>query len=176
MSSSRRRQAMEGLAPDEVRAHLKERIYGAFACLTTLLLLTRHPGHGTSEEAWTAALDVGLALLSLWAASLVAEVLAHLASHGQGLSRRDWGHMAGATWQIVSAGVVPMLLLVLAGLSILDYTLALRLGVGAVILSLGLFVYLAVRRTPIPTWQRVLLMAVLMGVAALVVLLKAIAH
>lgn len=176
MSRSSRRAALEGLAPDEIRAHLKERIYGAFACLTTLLLLTRHTGHGTAADAWRAALDVGLALLGLWAASLVAEVLAHLASHGEGLSRREWAQMAGATWQIVSAGVVPIFLLMLAALGVVAFDLALWLGVTAVILSLGLFVYLAVRRTPIPTWQRILLMVVLMGVAALVVLLKAIAH
>ncbi|MFS3130847.1 hypothetical protein ACLM5J_20760 [Nocardioides sp. Bht2] len=176
MSASRRQAAAAGLTPDEVRAHLKERIYGAFACLTTLLLLTRHPGHGTTTDAWTAAFDVALALLGLWAASLVAEVLAHLASHGAGLSRRDWAQMAGATWQIVSAGVVPIFLLVLAAVGLVEFSLALGMGVAAVIVSLGLFVYLAVRRTPIPTWQRVLLMVLLMGVAALVVLLKAIAH
>ena len=78
--------------------------------------------------------------------------------------------------QILEAAVVPLLLLVLAGLGVLRLEGALRAGVWVSVITLGLFALLAARRTKLAGWQRLLIVAALIGLGALVVLLKTLAH
>ena len=75
-----RNQDVHEAAPEDVASLLRERIYGGIACLSTLLLLLRDPADGSS--AWSLVLDVVVATGSLWAASLLADVVSHLAAHG----------------------------------------------------------------------------------------------
>jgi hypothetical protein len=81
-----------------------------------------------------------------------------------------------ASGQIVQAAWVPLLLLALAGLGVLRFERALRTGVVVSVISLGLFALLAVRRTALPLWQRLVVVAALLALGALVVLLKTLAH
>jgi hypothetical protein len=75
------------------------------------------------------------------------------------------------------AAVVPLVLLVLAGLGgVLRIEDALRMGVGVSVITLGLFALLATRRTKPAGWKRLLILAALIGLGALVVLLKTLAH
>ena len=53
---------------------------------------------------------------------------------------------------------------------------ALRAGVWVSVITLGLFALLAARRTTLAGWQRLLIVAALIGLGALVVLLKTLAH
>ncbi len=112
-------EARSDAAPEEVAALLRERIYGGIACLSTLLLLLRYPGEEPS--AWPVVLDVVVATGSLWAASLLADLVAHLAAHG-GAPRgaeAEAARMFRTSGQILEAAVVPLVLLVLAGLGVL---------------------------------------------------------
>jgi len=139
-------EARSDAAPEEVAALLRERIYGGIACLSTLLLLLRYPGEEPS--AWPVVLDVVVATGSLWAASILADLVAHLAAHG----------------------VAPR------GAHVLRLEGALRAGVWVSVITLGLFALLAARRTKLAGWQRLLIVAALIGLGALVVLLKTLAH
>jgi hypothetical protein len=65
-------QDVQEVAPEDV-ASLLRRIYGGIACLSTLLLLLRDPADESS--AWSLVLDVVVATGSLWAASLLADVV-----------------------------------------------------------------------------------------------------
>jgi hypothetical protein len=78
--------------------------------------------------------------------------------------------------QILEAAVVPLVLLVLAGLGVLRLEGALRAGVWVLVITLGLFALLAARRTKLAGWKRLLIVAALIGLGALVVLLKTLAH
>jgi len=65
---------------------------------------------------------------------------------------------------------------VLAGVGVLRTETALRAGVWVSVITLGLFASLAARRTQLAPWKRVLIVAALIGLGALVVLLKTLAH
>ena len=78
--------------------------------------------------------------------------------------------------QILEAAVVPLVLLVLAGLGVLRLEGALRAGVWVSVITLGLFASLAARRTELAGSKRLLIVAALIGLGALVVLLKTLAH
>jgi hypothetical protein len=164
----------EAAAPEDVASLLRERIYGGIACLSTLLLLLRDPGDEAS--AWPLVLDVVVATGSLWAASLLADLVSHLAAHGSAPRGAEAGHMFRTSGQILEAAVVPIVLLVLSGFGVLMIERAIRLGVWVSVVTLGLFALLAARRTNLAWWKRYLLVAALLGLGALVVLLKTLAH
>jgi hypothetical protein len=161
-------------APEDVAALLRERIYGGIACLSTLLLLLRDPADESS--AWSLVLDVVVATGSLWAASLLADVVSHLAAHGSAPRGAEARRMFRTSGQILEAAVVPVVLLVLSGFGVLMTERAIRAGVWVSVVTLGLFALLAVRRTKLAWWKRYLLVAALVGLGALVVLLKTLAH
>ena len=161
-------------APEDVAALLRERIYGGIACLSTLLLLVRDPGEEPS--AWPIVLDVVVATGSLWAASILADLVAHLAAHGVAPRGAEAVRMFRTSGQILEAAVIPLVLLVLAGVGVLRVEGALRAGVWVSVITLGLFASLAARRTKLAGWKRLLIVAALIGLGALVVLLKTLAH
>jgi hypothetical protein len=160
--------------PEQIAAVLRERIYGGIACLSTLLVLVRH-GEPDST-AWGAFLDVLIATGGLWAASLLADYVAHLAAHGHRPRGEEAVAVLRASNQILEAAWVPLLLLALAGFGVMALTPALRAGAWVSVITLGLFALLAVRRTSLPGWQRALVVVALLGLGALVVLLKTLAH
>jgi len=166
-------EARSDAAPEEVAALLRERIYGGIACLSTLLLLLRSPGE---SSAWSVVLDVVVATGSLWAASLLADLVAHLAAHGVAPRGAEAGRMFRTSGQLLAAAVVPLVLLVLAAVGVLRLEAALRAGVWVSVITLGLFASLAARRTNLAGWKRLLIVAALIGLGALVVLLKTLAH
>lgn len=161
-------------APEDVAALLRERIYGGIACLSTLLLLVRSPDEQAS--AWSVVLDVVVATGSLWAASILADLVAHLAAHGVAPRGAEAGRMLRTSGQILEAAVIPVVLLVLAGVGVFRLEGALRAGVWVSVITLGLFASLAARKTQLAGWKRLLIVAALIGLGALVVLLKTLAH
>ncbi len=98
--------------PEQVAAVLRERIYGGIACLSTLLVLARPEAEA---NAWRVFGDVAVATGGLWAASVLADFVAHLAAHGRGLRGREAASTLRASGQILEAAYVPLLLLALAG-------------------------------------------------------------
>ena len=98
-------EARSDAAPEEVAPLLRERIYGGIACLSTLLLLLRYPGEEPS--AWPVVLDVVVATGSLWAASILADLVAHLAAHGVAPRGAEAGRMFRTSGQILEAAVIP---------------------------------------------------------------------
>lgn len=161
-------------APEDVAALLRERIYGDIACLSTLLVLTG--ALHEVEGAWSAVLDVVVATGGLFAASALAEFVAHLGLHGHPPKGRELVLLFRTSGQILEAAVVPVLLLVLAGIGVLSLHTALWAGVWVLIVVMGLFALLAARRTELRWWGQLLLVAVLIGLGVLVVVVKTLAH
>ena len=113
---------------------------------------------------------------SLWAASLLADVVAHLAAHGTLPRGAEAGRTFRASGQILEAAVIPLVLLVLAGVGVLATERPLRAGVWVSVVTPR-----AVRPTrrashPSGVVERAALVAALVGLGALVVLLKTLAH
>ncbi|MBN9756027.1 hypothetical protein Ae406Ps2_0774 [Pseudonocardia sp. Ae406_Ps2] len=170
---SRRRRDGEVPAPVVVTV-LRERLYGTLSCLSTLLVLLGHGGEGSS--AGSAIVDVVVAAGALWAASLLSDVVAHLTVHGHGPRGHELVAALRSSGQILQASAAPVVLLVAAAVGLLELTTALELATGVTVLVLALFAVLAARRTPLSWWRRVLLVVALVGLGALVIVVKLLAH
>ena len=84
--------------------------------------------------------------------------------------------MLQASKQILQAAFLPLLVLVAAGIGLLNTETATWIAIWVLVAELGIIALLAVRRTQLPWWQQVLTVAVLVGLGVLVVGIKIIAH
>lgn len=168
------KQAGEPQGPELVAEVLRERIYGTIACLSTLLVLVGHLDAETS--AWAAFVNVAVTNGSLWAASLLADVVAHITAHGRVPRGAEAGRTFSSSGQILQACAVPLLLLLIAGLGGMSLRAALQAGIWVSVVTLGLFALLAGRRAGLPWWKRVTLVATLVALGVIVVALKTLAH
>lgn len=169
------RAAAEADEPIEhVVALLRERLYGAISCLATLAVLARY----TTEEtnAWARILDVAVATGGLWAASLLADWVAHLGVYRSAPRGREALRMLQSSAQILEAALLPVLILAVAGFDVLETDTATWIAAWTLIGELGVIALLAVRRTELPWWQKGIVVAGLVGVGVLVLGIKILAH
>jgi hypothetical protein len=159
---------------EHVVSLLRERLYGAISCLATLAVLARYTTAATS--AWARMLDVAVATGSLWAASLLADWVAHLGVYTTAPRGRELRRMLQSSGQILEAAFLPLVILAVAGLGLLRTYTATWIAMWVLVAELGVIALLAVRRTQLPWWQRALAVALLVGVGVLVLGIKIIAH
>ena len=159
---------------EHVVALLRERVYGAMACLATLAVLVRYTAPETS--AWARVLDVAVATGGLWAASLLADWVAHLGVHRSAPRGRAALQMLQASGQIVEAAVLPLLVLVAAGIGLLSTSTAMWIAMWILVAELGVIALLAVRRAQLRWWQQLFTITVLVGVGVLLVGIKILGH
>ncbi|WP_376768584.1 hypothetical protein, partial [Pseudonocardia pini] len=77
---------------------------------------------------------------------------------------------------LVLALVLALVLLLLAALGVLGLPAALRAGIWVSVVTLGLFALLAARRTGLVWWKQAIIVAALVGLGALVTVVKIVAH
>jgi hypothetical protein len=159
---------------EHVAALLRGRLSGAISCLATLAVLARYTDADTS--AWARVLDVAVATGGLWAASLLADWVAHLGVHRRAPRGRDAVQILQSSAQILEAAFLPLMVLALAGVGLLRTYTAMRIAMWILVAELGVIALLAVRRTQLPWWQKAITVAGLVGVGVLVVGIKIIAH
>lgn len=159
---------------EHVVSALRERLYGGISCLATLAVLSRYTSHETS--AWARLLDLAVSTGGLWAASLLADGVSHMAVYGKAPRGRALLHLLQTSSQILQASVIPMGLFVAAGLGLLGTQLAQWIAIWVVVGELGLFALFAVRRTHLEWWRRLVAVAALLGLGAVVVAVKTFAH
>ena len=159
---------------EHVVSLLRERLYGAISCLATLAVLARYTTAATS--AWARMLDVVVATGGLWAASLLADWVAHLGVYRTSPRGQDLRRMLQSSGQIVEAAFLPLVVLAVAGLGGLNTYTATWIASWVLVAELGVIALLAVRRTRLPWWQQAIAVALLVGVGVLVLGIKIIAH
>jgi hypothetical protein len=159
---------------EHVVSLLRERLYGAISCLATLAVLARYTTEDTS--AWARILDVAVATGGLWAASLLADWVAHLGVYSAAPRGRVALRILQSSGQIVEAAFLPIVILAVAGLGLLRTYTATWIAMWTLVAELGVIALLAVRRTQLPWWQQALTVAGLVGVGVLVVGVKILAH
>jgi len=159
---------------EHVVSLLRERLYGAISCLATLAVLARYTTEDTS--AWARMLDVAVATGGLWAASLLADWVAHLGVYRTSPRGQDLRRMLQSSGQILEAAFLPLVVLAVAGLGGLNTYTATWIASWVLVAELGVIALLAVRRTRLPWWQQALAVALLVGVGVLVLGIKIIAH
>ena len=165
---------VEAAPVEHVVTMLRERLYGAISCLATLVVLTRYTEDDTSG--WFRMLDVAVTMGGLWAASLLADWVAHLAVHEEAPHGAQRWRMLQASGQILQASVLPLAALASAGIGLLDTDTAMWVAKWILVGELGLIALLAVRRTRLPWWQQILTVATLIGVGRLVIGIQVLAH
>jgi hypothetical protein len=166
--------AADQVPVEHVVSLLRERLYGAISCLATLAVLARYTTEDTS--AWARMLDVAVATGGLWAASLLADWVAHLGVYRTSPRGRDLRRMLQSSGQILEAAFLPMVVLAVGGLGGLNTSTATWIASWVLVAELGVIALLAVRRTRLPSWQQALAVALLVGVGVLVLGIKIIAH
>ncbi|PJJ57345.1 hypothetical protein CLV56_1572 [Mumia flava] len=160
---------MKGLAVERLR----ERIYVTFTSIAVLYTLSLHaeglsPG---SVAATLAITGIGTVL-----ATSAAEVIAHVFVYGESLSREHLGRMTKVAAGALSALVVPILVIVLAGWDWWDLDTALTVSVDVLVVTLALIVWSGVRRTSASPFRKVLAVLSLSVLALVVIALKSVAH
>lgn len=159
---------------EHVVSLLRERLYGAISCLATLAVLARYTTDDTS--AWARMLDVAVATGGLWAASLLADWVAHLGVYRTAPHGRALLHILQSSGQILEAAILPLVILAVAGLGAMGTDTATWAAAWVLVAELGVIALLAVRRTQLPWWQQALAVALLVGVGVLVLGIKILAH
>jgi hypothetical protein len=137
-------------------------------------VLVRYTAEDTN--AWARILDVAVATGGLWAASLLADWVAHLGVYGRAPRGREAGRMLQSSGQILQAAFLPVVTLGLAAFGVLRTYTAMWIAMWIVVGELGVIALLAVRRTQLPWWQQAITVAGLVGVGVVVVGIKIIAH
>jgi hypothetical protein len=159
---------------EHVVALLRERLYGAISCLATRAVLARYTTEDTS--AWARILDVAVATGGLWAASLLADWVAHLGVYSAAPRGRDALRILQSSGQILEAALLPIVIVAVAGFGVLSTYTATWIAMWVLVAELGVIAFLAVRRTQLPWWQQLLAVSGLVGVGFLVLGVKILAH
>jgi hypothetical protein len=156
----------------EVRAaHLKERIYVAFASLAVVLGLQRH--HASAGEA---ILTLVVTILGLLLAVFVADVAAHIVVHERTMSRDELSVAVRTSFGAIGSLGAPLLFLGLAYAGVWSTDTALTASAIALVAALVVIGWAAVRRLRLAWWQRLIALGAeaLLGIA--VVSLQLLAH
>lgn len=155
----------------ERAAHLKERIYVAFAALAVTLGLQRH--HAEAPEAM---ITLAVTILGLLLAVFTADVVAHIVVHEHLMTRREFRVALLTSFGAVGSLAAPFAFLAVAALGVWSADAALRASAIALVAALIVIGWAAVRRLGLTWWQRLIALGAeaLLGVA--VVSLQLLAH
>jgi len=166
--------AREPERPVEQRASaLRERVYATFTGLAIALVQLSNVDH---LSALRAAIELGVGILAITIAGLLAEGIAYLAVHNRIPSGPEVRVMLRTASSALASAVVPLILIVLAGFGVLELEFALRTASIVYLVTLGVIAYLGVRRTKVEWWKQLIALGALMALGLGVILLQAVAH
>ncbi len=161
-------------APDdrqERAAHLKERIYVAFAALAVVLGLQRH-----HAEAAESIVTLAVTILGLLLAVFTADVVAHIVVHERAMSRRELRTASLTSFGAVGSLAAPGVFLLLALLDVWSTDAALTASAIALVGALVVIGWAAVRRLDLTWWQRLVALGAEAALGVAVVGLQLVAH
>lgn len=161
------------LSAEERAEHLKERIYVTFTALAVVVTLRSEPGHVSGG---TATSTLFITVLGTLLAVLTADLVSHLVVHAALPTAAEFRQMVGVSLGALSAVVVPLVLVGLAGLGVWSVAAALNASMVALLLALTAVGYLAARRIRLPWWQRLLVLLAEAALGVAVLALELLAH
>jgi len=158
--------------PAERADRLKERVYVTFAALAVVLTLRSHGDVTAGVAATTLLITVGGTLLAV----LLADVVSHIAVHAALPTAAEARHMVAVCTGALGVLVLPMIFVGVAASGSWTVDGALRASTIALVASLGVVGWLAVRRVALPAWQKVLVLVAEVALGVAVVALELLAH
>lgn len=153
-------------------AHLKERIYLTFAALAVVITLSTHGHVSAGDAAKTLIVTVLGTLLAVFTADLVS----HLVVHGRLFTRPELRHAVGSSFGALSTVALPFVFLGLAALDVWGPDAALRASAVALLVSLIVIGWIAVRRIPLTWFQRLIALGAEAALGLAVIGLQVLAH
>jgi hypothetical protein len=159
--------------PETAAGLLRERVYATLTGLSTVLILL--PVAGSTTVA-AAAASVGVTMLGLFAASLVAELVAHAALHGEAPRRDQFRRMRMIAGQALETASGPLVLIGLSATGLWTLRTGLILATGALVLTLVVVSAFAVRRSTLGPLGRFGIVAGELVLAGVVIAIKLLAH
>lgn len=145
--------------------YLKERIYASFTGLAIVLVVSAG-GHPDSRHALLALV---LGVIGIVVAGLVADIVSHLLLHEHLPNRTEMAGLVKIAGGGLSTAGVPAILLFLAFIDVMDLHAALVASTYVYVITLALIGWLAVRRSKLTGLQRIVVLAVLVGLGFAVV-------
>lgn len=158
--------------PEERADRLKERVYVTFAALAVVLTLRSHGDVTAGVAATTLLITVGGTLLAV----LLADVVSHIAVHAALPTAAEARHMVAVCTGALGVLVLPMIFVGVAASGSWTVDGALRASTIALVASLGVVGWLAVRRVALPGWQKLLVLVAEVALGVAVVGLELLAH
>src|SRR3954454_15418576 len=158
---------------DARAARLKEGIYLTFTSLAVVLVLGTHSEGVAPLQALTTLL---IAVTGTLLAVLLADLVAHLAVRAAMPSGEEFTHMLRVSVGALAALLVPIASLALAVLGFWSLESALTAATLALLVLLIVVGYFAIRRVPMPTRDRVVVLVAAAVLGGAVVLLELLAH
>ena len=167
------RQRREGRATDEQRVEsIKELIYVSFTVLAVLIVLAVHG----EADPFAALVAVSVTTVAMAFSILAATVLSHLVVHDEMLGGKALRHVArsslGSLVSVIPAAVV----FALSIFGAIPHAVAPWVAIGLSVASLASISLIAVRKTPIPWWARILGVGGALLLIAVVVVSQILAH
>lgn len=151
---------------------IKEAIYLTFAMLAVSISMLVHGDVTTADAVWS----LGVTVVGMASAILVADLLAHLVVHDVMMDRGEFAHALRASFGALVTFVAPAVLLGLGGVGLFTRTQALWGVVIVLVLTLVGTGALAIRGTALSWCWRVVLLAAIGLVACAVVAVEVLAH
>jgi hypothetical protein len=158
--------------PEERADRLKERVYVTFAALAVVLTLRSHGDVTAGVAATTLLITVGGTVLAV----LLADMVSHIAVHAALPTAAEARHMVAVCTGALGVLVLPMLFVGVAASGSWTVDGALRASTIALVASLGVVGWLAVRRVALPGWQKLLVLVAEVALGVAVVSLELLAH
>ncbi|KQQ22198.1 hypothetical protein ASF48_03000 [Rathayibacter sp. Leaf299] len=157
---------------EESARALKERVYATFTGLAVVMIyaVDDHPDAGHALR------SLVISIIGISAAGFTAEVIAHQVTHAALPSRSELRVMLRIAAGALASASLPVLALLAAVLGWIESTTALWIGVGVYAAVLAAVALIAVGRAGLTWRQRVISLAILLGLGALVVGVLALAH
>lgn len=162
-----------GLEPHHRAEALKERVYVTFSALAIVLALGSHAADLSALEAAT---TLSITVIGTLLAVFVADLISHLAVHATTPGRADLAAMARTSFGAFGAVVIPLVFIASAGVGAWEVTTALQAAAAALVVTLVLVGYLAVRRLKLRWWQQGIALGAEAALGAAVIGLELIAH
>jgi hypothetical protein len=153
-------------------AHLKERIYLTFAALAVVITLSTH-GHVTAGEAATTLI---VTVMGTLLAVFTADLISHIVAHGRLFTPPELRHAVGASFGALSTVALPFMFLGFAALGSWHVESALRASAIALLVSLVVIGWVAVRRIPLTWYQRIVALGAEAVLGLAVIGLQVLAH
>ena len=165
--------AGDGRRTAQITQHAREALYASITGVATLLVMI------PSSEAFTGRSAAGSLLSTmggLFAASLVADTIAHAGEHGGATRRGTMRRILRASIRALEITVVPAVLLLLSDTGIWSLRTGLTLAIAALTVTQLVLVLAGLRGSATTKWQKAGYLLLQLAAVGGVVLLKVLVH